>query len=309
MSRMVYWTRCFIRFAMRSLCIFKLNKITSTKWVPNVQRTQCNGWLLAVFSVLASETSSSVDDSPGEQTLYSSLVHAILDYCRNSIAIVWADCYHYLLILIFKANHLLVTGRIVEANDKHWRYFVHSFYCGYCVEWNWFHYNRSARWFACKKNKKYVMHIVDQGLWTQYPYYELFGFEQQQSLEEINIFSFSIVAIGLQIKSEVCHWQAQREDFLQQDMGLFKWTFLAFATVVPWAGYGVCKYYICWKLLFHYQMEDRWLTHNAHKYFLECIVHAKQLETLKTIITNAMMKSSEINVNANTEKRNLPKLR
>lgn len=47
-----------------------------------------------------------------------------------------------------------------------------------------------------------VMHILDQSSWARDLYYELSGFEQQQTLEEIGTFSLSIVANDLQIKAE-----------------------------------------------------------------------------------------------------------
>ncbi|KAH8973996.1 hypothetical protein BDL97_01G078100 [Sphagnum fallax] len=47
-----------------------------------------------------------------------------------------------------------------------------------------------------------VMHICDQGSWARDLYNELFDIEKQQTLQEINIFSLSIVADGLQIQAE-----------------------------------------------------------------------------------------------------------
>jgi hypothetical protein len=43
------------------------------------------------------------------------------------------------------------------------------------------------------------MHICDQGSWSSDLYNELFDIEKQQTLQEINIFSLSIVADELQI--------------------------------------------------------------------------------------------------------------
>jgi len=42
-----------------------------------------------------------------------------------------------------------------------------------------------------------VMHIRDQGLWARDLYNELSNIEKQQTLQEISIFSLSIVADGL----------------------------------------------------------------------------------------------------------------
>ncbi|KAH9570425.1 hypothetical protein CY35_02G039600 [Sphagnum magellanicum] len=47
-----------------------------------------------------------------------------------------------------------------------------------------------------------VMHIRDQGSWAHDLYNEFFDIEKQQTLQEINIFSLSIVADGLQIHAE-----------------------------------------------------------------------------------------------------------
>jgi hypothetical protein len=47
-----------------------------------------------------------------------------------------------------------------------------------------------------------VMHICDQGSWARDLYNELSDIEKQQTLQEINIFSLSIVADGLQIQAE-----------------------------------------------------------------------------------------------------------
>jgi hypothetical protein len=47
-----------------------------------------------------------------------------------------------------------------------------------------------------------VMHICDQGSWAHDLYNEFFDIEKQQTLQEINIFSLSIVADGLQIQAE-----------------------------------------------------------------------------------------------------------
>ncbi|CAK9232029.1 unnamed protein product [Sphagnum troendelagicum] len=44
-----------------------------------------------------------------------------------------------------------------------------------------------------------VMHIHDQGSWARDLYNELSDIEKQQTLQEIRIFSLSIVADGLQI--------------------------------------------------------------------------------------------------------------
>jgi hypothetical protein len=44
-----------------------------------------------------------------------------------------------------------------------------------------------------------VMHIRDQGSWARNLYNELSHIEKQQILQEISIFSLSIVADGLQI--------------------------------------------------------------------------------------------------------------
>jgi hypothetical protein len=41
------------------------------------------------------------------------------------------------------------------------------------------------------------MHIRDQGLWARELYNELSDIEKQQTLQEISIFSLSIVADGL----------------------------------------------------------------------------------------------------------------
>jgi len=42
-----------------------------------------------------------------------------------------------------------------------------------------------------------VMHIHDQGSWARDLYNELFDIEKQQTLQEISIFSLSIMADGL----------------------------------------------------------------------------------------------------------------
>ncbi len=42
-----------------------------------------------------------------------------------------------------------------------------------------------------------VMHIRDQGSWARDLYNQLFDIEKQQTLQEISIFSLSIVADGL----------------------------------------------------------------------------------------------------------------
>jgi len=47
-----------------------------------------------------------------------------------------------------------------------------------------------------------VMHIRDQGSWARNLYNELSHIEKQQILQEISIFSLSIVADGLQIQAE-----------------------------------------------------------------------------------------------------------
>ncbi|CAK9226197.1 unnamed protein product [Sphagnum troendelagicum] len=47
-----------------------------------------------------------------------------------------------------------------------------------------------------------VMHIRDQGSWARNLYNELSHIEKQQTLQEISIFSLSIVADGLQIQAE-----------------------------------------------------------------------------------------------------------
>jgi hypothetical protein len=47
-----------------------------------------------------------------------------------------------------------------------------------------------------------VMHICDQGSWARDLYNELSDIEKQQTLQEISIFSLSIVANGLQIQVE-----------------------------------------------------------------------------------------------------------
>jgi hypothetical protein len=44
-----------------------------------------------------------------------------------------------------------------------------------------------------------VMHICDQGSWARDLYNELFNIEKQQTLQEISIFSLSIVVDELQI--------------------------------------------------------------------------------------------------------------
>jgi hypothetical protein len=47
-----------------------------------------------------------------------------------------------------------------------------------------------------------IMHICDQGSWARDLYNELFDIEKQQTLQEISIFSLSIVADELQIQAE-----------------------------------------------------------------------------------------------------------
>jgi len=47
-----------------------------------------------------------------------------------------------------------------------------------------------------------IMHIRDQGSWARDLYNKLSNIEKQQTLQEISIFSLSIVANGLQIQVE-----------------------------------------------------------------------------------------------------------